>query len=156
MIKNTHNGRSRLLAEVHRDRRSRWRVPYRVHEKVVDDLPQSSGITDHEQRLVGIESDRPIRLLQFDGSDCRLNHLAEVDQLVGKRSFTVETSEYEEVLDKRAHSVRIDPDVAHRSSEVLWPVARPSIEHLGVSADGREWCAQLVRGVRQETPQAFF
>jgi hypothetical protein len=67
----------------------------------------------------------------------------------------VEARQQEQVVDQDTHARRLVLDAPHRLLDVGGVARGAHAEELGVAADRGQRCAQLVRGVGDETPQTI-
>src|SRR5919198_549125 len=133
-------------------RRVRGRMRTCVAQEVVDDLPEALAIAEHHHRL-GFEPDPPRWINRLRGLDSFRHDLVHSHRLPLQRTSLVEAREQQQILDERAHALRLACDPVHRAREIFGPSLRPALEELCVRPHGGKRRAQLVRRVGDEATQ---
>ena len=130
------------------------RVRAHVCEQVVDHLAQALGVALDDDRLRRLELEEPVRLQHPCDVDGLARDLRQVDLRPLERTALIEAGEQEQVVDEHAHPLGLALDPGHRAREVLRPVARASLEELGVRLHRGKGRPQLVGRVAHEPAKA--
>ena len=123
-----------------------------VREEVVDDLPEPVAVSDDDRGLA-VELDRALGIDRLGRLDSLADDVVQSHRLALERPAVVEPGEEQEVVDEKAHPLRLATDAPHRALEVVGALGGAPVVELGVRADSGPRRAELVRGVGDEASE---
>ena len=135
------------------DRSRLRRVHPRVRQEIGEHLPDSRLVTEERNRFRSDQFDRSVRFDRPEIVHGVSRDLGKIEIGELQRAALVEASEREEVVDQHPHASRLVPDPLERPLLRGRIAQRAGLQQLGVPADRRERCPQLVRRVGDERAQ---
>ena len=125
----------------------------RVADDVGEDLTEAILVSGDDDRTVELRRDRALWVDSRGVAGGVGDELAEVDRPLLQRAPLVELGEAQQIVDEPAHAHRLLLGPAHRFVELVAIVQPADAVELGVAADGRHRCPQLMARVGDEAPQ---